>query len=377
MPVTFSEFRFCSVAATPQTSWYFLTVKDIDGFETVVEFTKGKQSLEVARGIQDIFDRIVSRSVRGENCLTGLLGIKKCIDGRTTLAAAVSAVRTAISQLESLQNSETLAKNLKGQFSESVPIYGNINRGLFNTGREPSDFVRAAEAAVNQGFDMIKCAPFDEVHSNDSRETILENARPGIDRIKAIRKAMGEKLVILIDCHARFEEHSAYLVSEELHRLNIGWFEEPLDPNDEPEKLSKVLKKVSMPVAGGESVYGELSFSSLLKNGSLNVIMPDIKYCGGVAEAVKSARKALEIGGAYSLHSPSGPISLAASAHVTAAAGGALPLEHAIDEVDWRCELVCPFERIEAGKIILEDSPGIGCTLNDDVLKYRGEQFNV
>ena len=377
MSVTFSELRFCSVTATPQTSWYFLIAKDINGLETVVEFTKGKQSLEVARGIQNIFDRLGSLKVLSENTLTDLLGITKYIDGRSVLAAAVSAVRTAISQTESLQNGETLAKTLKGHFCASVPIYGNINRSLFSTNREPADFVCAAEAAVRQGFSMIKCAPFDEVHPNDSRETTMEKARPGIDRVKAIRKALGEKIVILIDCHARFEEHSAYLVAEELTKLNIGWFEEPLDPNDEPEKLSKVLERVSISLAGGESVYGEYSFTSLLENGCLDIIMPDIKYCGGVSEAARSARKAVEIGARYSLHSPSGPISLAASAHVMAAVGGALPLEHAIDEVDWRSELVYPFERIEDGKIILEDSPGIGCTLNSDVLKHRGEQFSL
>ena len=119
-----------------------------------------------------------------------------------------------------------------------------------------------------------------------------------------------------------------------------------------------------MPVAGGESGYGRDFFDSLLDAQAVSVIMPDIKHCGGVAEAVRAGRSARQRGGALSLHSPSGPISLLASAHVTAAVPGALPLEHAVDEVDWRADLISPAERIEAGRLLLPPGPGLGAALD-------------
>ena len=100
--------------------------------------------------------------------------------------------------------------------------------------------------------------------------------------------------------------------------------------------------------------------------------MPDVKYCGGVAEAVRTGRSAIARGGGFSLHSPSGPISLLASGHVTAAVDGALPLEHAVHEVDWRADLLTPPERIQGGRLRLTSAPGLGAELDWDLLRRVG-----
>ena len=64
-----------------------------------------------------------------------------------------------------------------------------------------------------------------------------------------------------------------------------------------------------MPIAGGESGYGEEFFAGLIEGGAVSIIMPDVKYCGGVAEAFKAGTAALRAGQSVSLHSPSGPVS--------------------------------------------------------------------
>ena len=135
----------------------------------------------------------------------------------------------------------------------------------------------------------------------------------------------------------------------ELAQLGVGWFEEPVQPRTAAAELASIARQVPLPVAGGESGYGCAFFDRLPRQRRVSIIMPDIKHCGGVGEAVRAGRSALHRGGAFSLHSPSGPISLLASAHATAAVPGALPLEHAVGEVDWRAGLITPAERIEGG----------------------------
>ena len=71
--------------------------------------------------------------------------------------------------------------------------------------------------------------------------------------------------------------------------------------------LAEVAPAVSMIVAGGESGYGREFFRSIVECGALNVIMPDVKYCGGLGEACAAGRAAKDAGGDVSLHSPSGP----------------------------------------------------------------------
>ena len=66
----------------------------------------------------------------------------------------------------------------------------------------------------------------------------------------------------------------------------------------------------------------------------------------------------------FSIHCPSGPISLAGSAHVTSALSSKLPLEHAVFEIQDRHEFVYPNENIKNGKYIFNDNFGIGIVPN-------------
>ena len=78
----------------------------------------------------------------------------------------------------------------------------------------------------------------------------------------------------------------------------------------------------------------------------------------------------------FSLHSPAGPVSLLASAQFSSAVENAFALEHAIDEVPWRHELITPFEVVEKGILRVPDGPGLGCELNWDVVLKRGEKYD-
>ena len=198
-----------------------------------------------------------------------------------------------------------------------------------------------------------------------------------VEKVDGIRKAVGDEVTILVDCHSRFEEFTAHLVAEQLEKLSIGWFEEPLGPNSESEELKRVSPLIAMSVAGGESGYGEAFFTSLLNHGALDIIMPDLKYCGGAAEAVAAGQSAVALGKGFSIHSPSGPISLLSSGHVTAAVDGAMFLEHAIDEVDWRPEIIQPAEQVENGQLLINRTPGLGSRLNLDLVSSKGDHLII
>ena len=95
---------------------------------------------------------------------------------------------------------------------------------------------------------------------------------------------------------------------------------------EDPEGMARIAARVPMAVAGGEKGYGEELFADLIDRAAVKVIMPDVKHCGGAAVAVRSGMAAIDAGGGVSLHSPSGPVSLLASGHVTASMPGAMPL---------------------------------------------------
>ena len=227
------------------------------------------------------------------------------------------------------------------------------------------------------GFEIIKCAPFDEVRAKpgDRTSDILKSAAPGIARIRSVINSVGDDVRVLVDCHSRFDEASALVIGEKLAELGVSWFEEPVDPGTQVDTLARITTAARLSMAGGEHLYGEESFEHLLTTGAVETIMPDVKHCGGVAEAVRAGRAATAAGGTISLHSPSGPVSLLASAHATAAVDGALALEHAVDEVDWRAELLAPDEQIRQGRLWIPAGPGLGATLNEEAIKCRGRRW--
>ena len=359
---------FYRAIATNRTTWYFAEFFDENGFTATVEITKSDKSNDVIKLTSLILERLKGIDLSNDTNLEKLLNLR-VVDGRSVKAASLSAVRSAVSQFEAIHSGVSLCEYLGGTWSQSVPLYGNINRGLFSTDRTPSDFADAAESAVNNGFTTIKCAPFDEVFSTQNLDDQVNLMKNGLDRIREIRSRLGFNVGLLIDCHARFSELSTYRLLVELEPFSIDWLEEPLEPSDDSEILSRIVAQSDIPIAGAESGYGAYYYSTLMKGGSLDIVMPDIKYCGGGAEASVIGNIAVENGKDFSIHCPSGPISLQASGHSSLSVYGSMFLEHTVDEVAWRKNIIEPSENIYNGKLRLENGVGIGCELNHELVE--------
>ncbi len=365
--------KFASVVVTPNTTWTFVVISDGEGNSTTVEITAGAYSQSVAGTLADMVSELRGEDVADESEVEALLELDADDLRRDHVSAtAVSGLRTAVTQLGATRAEVGLTEFLGGERGESVPLYANINRSLFATERTPADFRRVAERAAKAGFDAFKCAPFDEVSPPSAPSVILDEAAPGLARAAAVRDAIGSDAILLVDCHSRFERDTAPLIVDELHKLNVGWFEEPVQPTVDTDILAEIARWAPMPVAGGESGYGAEFFDELLESEAVSVIMPDVKYCGGVAEAVRAGRSSAQRGKGFSIHSPAGPVSLLGSGHATAATSGAMRLEHAVYEADWRADLVLPTERVEAGRLWFPSGIGLGAALNWDLVQRFG-----
>ena len=365
--------RCAAVTATPHTTWVFAVLGDGEGTATTVEVTFSDRSEQVVDALAGMVEALRGTDVADEAQIEALVGLTRHrLRADAVLAAAVSGLRSAVAQLEAARSGMRLHRFLGAEANAAVELYANINRGLRATDRTPDSFERAAARATREGFGTFKCAPFDEVSPAMAPDRMLGQAELGLERVRAVRRAIGPEARLLVDCHSRFSAQVAPAVARELATLDVGWFEEPVQPTSAADDLAAIARDVPMPVAGGESGYGVEFFDGLLDQRAVAVVMPDVKYCGGVAEAARAGRSAIGRGGGVSLHSPSGPISLLASGHATAAVDGALPLEHAVHEVDWRADLIEPAERIEGGRLLLPSAAGLDAALNTEVVRRHG-----
>ena len=369
-PVRLHSVEFATVVVTPWTEWAFARLRAVGGAYADVEITADGT---VIRLVEEMVGSLKGVGISGEADVPRLLGVDEWrLRDDLASATAMSAVRTGVSIIQAVEDGSTLTESLGGETRDSVPLYANINRGLFATPRTPADFAKGAERAVDEGFRAVKCAPFDEVAPGDGSDEAVRQARFGIQRVAAVRDAVGPNVTVMVDCHGRFDIESAVKVAEDLAGLGVDWFEEPVRPNKHPADSARIAARVQMAVTGGEMGYGEEAFADLIEGKAVEVIMPDVMFCGGAAVAAWSGRTAIVNGGGVSLHSPSGPVSLLTGGHVTASIPGATALEHAVHEAEWRADLLMPPEQVEDGCLHLPCSAGLGAELNWEFLQRVG-----
>ena len=122
-------------------------------------------------------------------------------------------------------------------------------------------------------------------------------------------------------------------------------------------------------MAGGEILFGTRGFAPLCRDKTVDVIMPDVKHCGGLLELTRIAAVAEAEGVEVAPHNPSGPVSTAVSIHACAVLPNFRVLELQWGEVGWRGEMVSPAERFVRGTISVSERPGLGVELNDKIAR--------
>jgi galactonate dehydratase len=252
-----------------------------------------------------------------------------------------------------------------GMLNRKIRCYGNINRSTER--RDPEGFAEGARGAIKAGFDAVKLAPFDGMARRTAPAAEFErDTQLGIDCIAAVREVMGPNRDVLVDAHSHFDTERGIKLAERLEPYKLFWLEEVSRPL---ENLAAINKAAKMPTAGGESIFGVEDFFRYISAGAVDIVMPDIKYCGGMMELKKIAAMAEGAGMKTSPHGPASPIGGMAASHVCATLPNFQVLEHSHGETDWRAELVDPPEQFENGQLTVPDRPGIGYTLNEDTIR--------
>ena len=283
-------------------------------------------------------------------------------DGGRVYNTALSGLEQALWDVLGQSLGAPLHALFGGAVRERIRLYANINRHVVD--RSPEGFARAARQAADEGFTAIKMAPFDELrHPYRYRTGPLADWRPGVERVRATRKALGDEIELAVDCHSRMEVSEAVVVGQELADVNLFWYEEPVAHTD-AAGLAAVAGLVPQPIASAESVYGVEGFRPFTADRCVDVIMPDVKHCGGILELNEIAATARLRQVLVAPHNPAGPLSTAATAQAAASWPNFYILEYAWGEVDWRAELLSPPERIEDGHLVLSQEPGLGHRLN-------------
>jgi galactonate dehydratase len=295
------------------------------------------------------------------------LGMRLAAEGGLISATAFSAVEQAMWDLAGKALGVPAFTLFGGRLRQTIPVYANINRAT--APRTPAGFASTARAAVRDGFRAVKAAPFDGFPPAGSPAATVDAAvEIGIDAVIAMREAIGPDVELMVDCHSFFDVALAEKVARRLEPQKLAWYEEPVAPERVEETL-EIRRRIALPMAAGELLFGVPGFAALTRSHAVSVIMPDVKHCGGLLELTHIAAMAAAEGLSVAPHNPSGPVSTAATIQLCAILDNFRLLELQWGESSWRHDVVRPAETFVQGTIRVPDAPGFGIDLNEAVVR--------
>ena len=278
-------------------------------------------------------------------------------------AVAASALEQCLWDIQGKALSVPTYDLFGGRIQKRIRLYANINRSTEE--RTPEGFARMAEKATAASFDAVKLAPFDEMPEGlTDRDQIEAFSTRGIACGAAVRQAIGPNRDLLIDAHSHFNLEDGLELARRFDSFKLFWLEE-VTPANPVENLAQINKAAKMPTAGGESIHGVQGFYPYIKAEAVDIVMPDVKVCGGMLELKKITALAEGAGLIASPHGPASPIGNLTAAHVISTVPNFNILEFSYGEVPWRAELIDPPEQIIDGALALSSRPGLGAILNE------------
>jgi len=202
-----------------------------------------------------------------------------------------------------------------------------------------------------------------------------------IDVVAALRDAFGGDLEIMIDAMQGwsatplYDLETAIRYARGLEMHGVRWLEEPLAHFNNPELGARLCNAVDIDIAGGGAMYGLHTFETVLREGALDIVQPDVQFCGGLLETRRIALLAERYGKQCIPHCWGCGHALAATLQVLATTG--IPyLEYPYHPPSWTveardCLLEEPILIDDEGYVEVPQGPGIGVELDEEnVRKY-------
>ena len=103
--------------------------------------------------------------------------------------------------------------------------------------------------------------------------------------IREMRRAFPD-VRLLADSNHAYDLSEAIEVGRVLDECGYSWFEEPLSPQH-VGMFRQLSDRLDVPIATGECEQTRWGFQTLIEAGGVQIVQPDLAYCGGPTEALK------------------------------------------------------------------------------------------
>ena len=241
---------------------------------------------------------------------------------------------------------------LLGGSKKRIPAYA----GGISLGYQPKEsLAEEAQSYIEQGYRAIKLR-------------LGDSARADIERVKHVRKVVGNEIDILTDANTAYSMDDARRVLPVLADIQAGWLEEPFACSDFHSYREAAKITPLVPLAAGENHYGRFEFAQLLEAGAVQIWQPDLSKCGGITEGLRIAAMASAYRIPMNTHSSATGINHAATIHFAAAIENAGYFEACVSHFNPLRDMFGQvFEIGSDGCVEPLDKPGIGIEVDESL----------
>ena len=300
---------------------------------------------------------------------------------------ALSAVNIAMWDLVGQSVGQPIYNLLGGLCRDRLRVYNTcVNGGPYRDFTDTTE--RPAELALSlydQGIRAMKIWPWDRFaprfQSAAPTGTIpwaelgpagaylsLEDLEAGLEPVKKIRQALGNKMEILIEGHSRWDLNCALRIARALEPFDPLWMEDMIKP-DSAADLARLAKENRIPHSVSERLFTRYAFREILEAQACRIVMPDLVWTGGITEGRKIAILADTYHLPIAPHDCTGLVALLANLHLGASATNAMILETVRGFYGgWYAEAYTHNIEIREGFAQVPTRPGLGTALRQELL---------
>lgn len=340
--------------------WLFLKIETDEGVSGWGEPVLEGHALAAEAAVEELGQLIVGMDPTKINDIWQLFYRSGCYRGGPILMSAISGIDTALWDILGKSLSVPIHALLGGSQRDKVRTYSWIG------GDSPADLIPAAHTAMEQGFSAVKFNATDRLMMIDSNLQVDE----AVDRIQALREAVGSELDLAIDFHGRVHSPMAKVLLREIADVRPMWVEDPVAA-DNVGALIDVARSTTIPIAAGERVHSRAEFVALLESRAVGILNADPAHMGGITQTVRLGAMAEMYDVALAPHCPLGPIALAACLQIDAVCHNAIIQEQSLGiHYNASSDLLdyvkgAPFS-YDAGFLTIPQGPGLGIEVDEE-----------
>ena len=281
--------------------------------------------------------------------------------------SAISGIESALWDITGQAAGVPIWQLLGGKFRDKIRIYNDCHAGETET---PEAYAGKAREVEARGFTAIKfdIDPLPSRRDRYNRCISNDDIAHYVDVVTAVRESLDANTDLAIDAHWFYAPVDILKIAHAFEDLDLLWLEDPIPPEN-IAAMEGVTKSTRTPICTGENFYTRFGFRDLIETQAADIISPDMAKAGGLLEG----RRIADLADMYYIpiapHNIGSPVQTVANCHVMAAVPNFLVLEfHHLDNLFWE-GIINEGPLIQEGHIDVPNLPGLGVTLDEDLLK--------